>query len=93
MEIVIDNRSSSLEEPAVTFTPGVCGGDPCVPGTRIPAALLYVYARELRYTVFDLVREYPELRVEQVTRAIQYIEEHPCWYVEWKEQYDEPAQG
>lgn len=88
MEVITDNRSTFFEEPAVTFTPGVCGGDPCVPGTRIQAALLYTYARDLHYTAFDLVREYPELRVEQVIRAIQYVEEHPCWYVAWKEQHE-----
>lgn len=89
MDIVIDNRGTSFELPAVTFTPGVCGGDPCVPGTRIPAALLYAYAKDLNWSIFDLTREYPELRLDQVTRAIQWIEEHPGYYVEWKEQFDE----
>lgn len=88
MELIIDNSTSVWKEPAVTFTPGVCGGDPCVPKTRIPAALLYEYVRTLGWTVMDLVREYPQLQVQQVTAALQFIEEHPCYWVEWREQFD-----
>ncbi len=87
MKLVVDNRSSTFELPAVTFTPGVCGGDPCIPGTRIPAALVYEYHR-LGWSVLKLVEEYPELTYHQVAAAIAWIEEHPGYWHEWKEQYD-----
>lgn len=89
MKLIVDNRSITWEPPAVTFTPGVCGGDPCIPGTRIPAALVYEYARTLGWSVLKLVEEYPGVTYRQVEAAIAWIEEHPGYWHEWKEQYDE----
>lgn len=85
----MSNSCSIYEEPAVTMTSGVCGGDPCVPGTRIPAAQLYEYIWKLGWTVNDIVREFPELQIHQVERAIVWIDEHPGYWIEWREQFPE----
>lgn len=56
---------------------GVCGGDPIILGTRIKCVHVWYLCRRLGMEVFDIVREYPGLRYEQVNEAILFIDEHP----------------
>jgi len=79
----VDNRGTIYQDPPVTFTAGVCGGDPCVPGTRIPAALLYEYSQKLGWSIADLVEAYPELTWKQVEAALVWIQEHPAYWHDW----------
>jgi uncharacterized protein (DUF433 family) len=44
----------------ITKTPGVCGGDACIRGHRIPVWTLVNY-RRLGGSDVDLLRDYPEL--------------------------------
>ena len=46
--------------PGIESTPGVCGGEPRVSGTRIPVWVLE-QARRLGATDADLLRSYPVL--------------------------------
>jgi uncharacterized protein (DUF433 family) len=53
----------------------VCGGEPCIAGTRIPVWLL-VQARRLGTSEADLLRAYPMLRVEDLANAWAYHRAH-----------------
>ncbi|MEB3340575.1 DUF433 domain-containing protein [Okeania sp.] len=54
-------------------TPGVCGGDACIAGTRIPVWVL-VNARRLGMSESELLQDYPTLRVTDIANAWVYAE-------------------
>ena len=51
--------------------PAICGGQVCVKGTRIPAALI-LDALAGGDTTDDLLRGYPALRQEDIAAALSY---------------------
>jgi len=55
--------------------PGVCGGVPCIVGTRIPVWVL-VQARLLGTTDADLLQCYPTLRAQNLAGAWAYYKAH-----------------
>ena len=57
--------------PGIERRPGVVGGDPCIAGTRIPVWLL-VQARRIGSNDLELLKAYPQLRVEDLTNAWAY---------------------
>jgi uncharacterized protein (DUF433 family) len=59
----------------ITRTPGVCGGDACIRGHRIPVWLL-VRARQLRATDPDLLRDHPSLTPADLEAAWEYAAAH-----------------
>jgi uncharacterized protein (DUF433 family) len=61
--------------PGIEANPEVCGGDPCIGRTRIPAWLL-VQARRLGTSEADLLRAYPTLRAEDLVNAWSYYLGH-----------------
>ena len=54
--------------PGIMSTPGVCGGEPCIAGTRWRTST----AREYHYDSLRILRDYPSLTVAQVDAAIAY---------------------
>jgi len=54
---------------------GVCGGEPCIVGTRIPVWVLE-QSRRLRMSETDLLLSYPSLRAEDLTNAWAYVRAH-----------------
>lgn len=58
--------------PGIDSIPGVCGGKPCIVGTRIPVWLLE-QARRLGTSEADLLRCYPALRAEDLANAWAYV--------------------
>ena len=54
-------------------TPGVCGGDACIAGTRIPVWTLVNY-RRLGATDADILDDYPTLRGIDLVNAWAYAE-------------------
>lgn len=60
--------------PGITSTPGVCGGEPCIAGTRWRTST----AREYHYDSLRILRDYPHLTVAQVDAAIAYERELPA---------------
>ena len=60
----------------VEATPGVCGGDPRVAGTRIPIWVLEQY-RRLGTTEAQLLTSYPGLRAADLVNAWSYVAAHP----------------
>lgn len=55
----------------ITRTKGVCGGEPCIAGTRIPTAAILEFANA-GYSTGAIVEQYPNLRAAQVWAALCY---------------------
>jgi uncharacterized protein (DUF433 family) len=60
----------------IESTPGVCGGDPRIAGTRIPVWTLEQY-RRLGMTEAQLLASYPGLRAADLVNAWAYVAAHP----------------
>jgi uncharacterized protein (DUF433 family) len=60
----------------IESTPGVCGGDPCIAGTRIMVWLLEQY-RRLGMSEAELLANYPALRAADLVNAWAYVAVHP----------------
>ena len=61
--------------PGIASRPDINGGEPCIVRTRIPVWVL-VQARQLGASEADLLRDYPVLRVEDLTSAWAYARTH-----------------
>jgi uncharacterized protein (DUF433 family) len=61
--------------PGVASTPGVCGGEPCIVPTRIPAWVLE-QARRPGASEAELLQSYPTLRAEDLANAWAYARSH-----------------
>jgi uncharacterized protein (DUF433 family) len=54
--------------------PDLRGGEPCIKGTRIPVSMIVANV-EQGLTRQDIIREYPQLRDEDITAALMYASE------------------
>jgi len=68
---VTDLNPDALIEARLVADPAVCGGQVCVKGTRLPAALI-LGALAGGDTVDDLLRGYPGLTREDITAVLAY---------------------
>lgn len=59
----------------IESTPGICGGDPRIAGTRIPVWALIQY-KNLGMSEAELLRAYPTLRAEDLANAWAYYRAH-----------------
>jgi uncharacterized protein (DUF433 family) len=83
--LVLKSRSSSLRvqtdhgvlssEARIVKTPGICGGDARIRGTRIGVWLLAGF-RQLGMSDVNLLEAYPTLRPADLTAAWQYADTH-----------------
>lgn len=55
----------------ISVDPGVCGGKPCIKGTRLWVSLILDFLAE-GMTEAELLTEYPQLSHEDVLAAIAY---------------------
>ncbi len=55
----------------ITIDPGICGGKPCIRGTRIWVSLILDFLSD-DMTEAELLAEYPGLTHEDVLAAIAY---------------------
>lgn len=60
----------------ITRTPGVCGGEACIAGTRI-AIWLLVEAQQLGITEAQLLQDYPHITAADLVNAWAYAAAHP----------------
>jgi uncharacterized protein (DUF433 family) len=58
----------------VSVEPGVCGGRPCIRGTRIPIAVILDGLAE-GLTTEQVIDHYPQLTVEDIRAALAYAAE------------------
>lgn len=56
-------------------TPGVCGGDACIAGTRIPVWTLVNY-RRFGATDADILDDYPTIRAKDLVNVWAYAEDN-----------------
>jgi uncharacterized protein (DUF433 family) len=70
LEELIARLGSGIES-----TPGICGGEPRIAGTRIPVWTLE-QARRLGASEADLLRDYPGLRAADLVNAWTYVATH-----------------
>lgn len=60
----------------ITKTPGVCGGDACIRGHRIPVWVLVGY-RRLGKSDAELLRDYPSVTLADLEGAWDYAAANP----------------
>jgi uncharacterized protein (DUF433 family) len=60
----------------ISKTPGVCGGEACVAGTRI-AVWLLVEAQQLGIHEAQLLQDYPHITAADLVNAWAYADAHP----------------
>src|SRR4051812_1502556 len=60
----------------IVKTPGVCGGQPRIAGTRIKVKHVYTWVEQMGMTPAQVVAEYPHLTRAQVHAALAYYWSH-----------------
>jgi uncharacterized protein (DUF433 family) len=60
----------------VSNTPGVCGGKPCIAGTRIRVQDIYVWHELQGQSVDEIVNSFPQLTHAGVYAALSYFWEN-----------------
>ena len=70
-------REFGTDVAGITCVPGVCGGDPCVAGTRIPVWLLEAMRRD-GATGQQFKDAYPQLTSTDLEGAWEYVRRHPA---------------
>ncbi len=69
-----------MSEPTVTrhiqSRPGVCGGKPCVAGTRIRVQDVMVWHELQGLTPDEIVAQFPQLTLSDVHSALAYYHDH-----------------
>jgi uncharacterized protein (DUF433 family) len=75
---IIQSLTKSISSGAkgITKTPGVCGGEACIAGTRI-AVWLLVEARRLGISEAQLLQDYPHISAADLVNAWAYADAHP----------------
>jgi uncharacterized protein (DUF433 family) len=69
-------KTPSMGGKGITKTPGVCGGEACIAGTRI-AVWLLVEAQQLGIREAQLLQDYPHITAADLVNAWAYAEAHP----------------
>ena len=68
-------KSNATEYPRVTRTPGVCGGKPCVAGTRVRVQDVYEWHAG-GASVDKIIKQFPRLTRADVHAAMAYFWDH-----------------
>lgn len=74
IQLLVQSLSNTWQ--GIEKTPGVCGGDACIVGTRIPVWVL-VDARRIGYSETDLLESYPTLNAADLANAWAYASLFP----------------
>lgn len=64
-------KTLSVRGKGITKTPGVCGGEACIAGTRI-AVWLLVEAQQLGISEAQLLQDYPHISAADLVNAWAY---------------------
>jgi uncharacterized protein (DUF433 family) len=60
----------------IVRSPGVCGGQPRIAGTRIKVKHVYTWVERMGMTPAQVVAQYPQLTMAQVHAALAYYWSH-----------------
>jgi uncharacterized protein (DUF433 family) len=69
-------KSLSMSGKGISKTPGVCGGEACIAGTRI-AVWLLVEAQQLGISEAQLLQDYPHITAADLVNAWIYADAYP----------------
>ena len=58
----------------ITVDPKICGGKPCIRGTRIYISII-LHALAERLTPEEIIDHYPSLQIEDIRAAVAYAAE------------------
>jgi uncharacterized protein (DUF433 family) len=61
--------------PGVESNAGVCGGDPCIAGHRIPVWLIWGYHLDGKSDA-DILQNYPSITAQDLANALGYARAH-----------------
>lgn len=73
--IQILTQALSIRSQGITKTPGVCGGEACIAGTRI-AVWLLVEAQQIGLSEAQLLQDYPHITAADLVNAWAYADAH-----------------
>lgn len=73
--IQILTQALSTRSQGITKTPGVCGGEACIAGTRI-AVWLLVEAQQIGLSEAQLLQDYPHITAADLVNAWAYADAH-----------------
>ena len=73
--IQILTKALSSNSRGITKTPGVCGGDACIAGTRIPVWLIVSWRRQ-DMSDAELLNLYPHLSAADLVNVWAYADAH-----------------
>jgi uncharacterized protein (DUF433 family) len=74
MPTTVEELLSGLEW-GIETSPDVCGGEPCIAGTRIPVRVLEQY-RRLGLPESEMLANFASLRAVDLVNAWLYVKEH-----------------
>lgn len=63
---------SKVAHPHISSSPGVCGGSPCLTGTRMPVRLVVGYVLHQGMTPEELLATFPHLSLAAIYDALAY---------------------
>ena len=69
-------QDPSVEKQHIEAKPGVCGGKPCIAGTRIRVWDVHVWHDLRGMTPEEIVAEFPQLSVGDVHAALTYYHDN-----------------
>lgn len=58
--------------PHISSDPAICGGSPCIAGTRIPVRILIVYVLHHGVSPEELLTYYPHVSLAAIYDALSY---------------------
>jgi uncharacterized protein (DUF433 family) len=69
-------KTLSMSGKGISKTPGVCGGEACIDGTRI-AVWLLVEAQQIGISEAQLLQDYPHITAADLVNAWIYADAYP----------------
>jgi uncharacterized protein (DUF433 family) len=64
------------EKVHITSTPGVCGGRPCIAGSRIRVQDIYVWHERQGQSPDEIVARFPQISLADIYAALAYLWDH-----------------
>lgn len=66
---------AKISPSAIESIPGVCGGDPCIAGTRIPVWVLE-QCRQFGMSIKEILEDYPTIQPGDILAAWEFAAVH-----------------
>jgi uncharacterized protein (DUF433 family) len=70
------SRNAAFTGEFIVKTPGTCGGEPRIAGTRIKVKHIFTWIERMGNTPAKIVAEFPHLTISQVQAAVEYYRSH-----------------